>query len=167
MPEGDAGSVHVQPLEPVVELPVTQDREHLRGERLVELDHVDVGQAETRALQRPGGGGDGTDAHRLRRHPGDRPRHQPAQRAEAELGGLLGVGDDARRRAVVLTAGVAGGHGGVGVLARHHRTQARERLEAGVRARVLVHVDDRVTNRHGHQLGGETTLPVRRDRPLV
>ena len=74
----------------------------------------------------------------LRRHAGDRPADQPRHRRQAQLGGLLGVGDDADRRAVVLTAGVAGGDGGLGVLARPSPGAARRgspawRRRAGAR----------------------------------
>src|SRR5579872_6008506 len=46
VPERDARAVHVDTLEPVRQLPLAQHRERLRGERLVELDEVDVRERE-------------------------------------------------------------------------------------------------------------------------
>ena len=88
----------------VGQIPLAQDREHLRRKRLVQLDEVHVVHAQPGPLQRAAGRRDGTDAHRRRLHAGDRPRLQPRERLKAQLRRLLGVGDDADRGGVVLTA---------------------------------------------------------------
>ena len=54
MAERDAGSVRVQPVVERVDLPLGQHRKHLRGERLVEFNEVDIVQREPGTLQRGG-----------------------------------------------------------------------------------------------------------------
>ena len=153
----------------VVEVPFAQHRQHLGGERLVELDQAEVAEAEAGALERRGGGRDRPDPHRLRRHSRHRPGDEPAQRAQAELGGALGVGDDAGGGAVVLAARVAGGDGRLRVLPPHHRPQGGERLDARVGARMLVAVHRRrlaapLRHRDRDDLLGERRPPGRRSR---
>src|ERR1700754_4249537 len=49
--ERDARAVDVEPIEVLPrELPLTGDRQHLSGERLVQLDQVHVGQRELRRI---------------------------------------------------------------------------------------------------------------------
>jgi hypothetical protein len=162
----------------VGEAPLPGDRQHLAGEGLVELDQVDLGELDVGQRERLGGRRHRPDAHRLRRDAGHRPGHQPGQRAQPELGGLLRGGDHADRGAVVLPAGVAGGDGGLRVVLPHDRAQLRQGLHAGVGADVLVAVHDDLAlpplDRDRHDLLGEPALrggrggaPVAADGVLV
>ena len=54
------------------------------------------------------------------------------------------MGDEAEGRAVVLTTRIARGHRGLGILTNHHGPQGAERLERGVRARVLIGVHHQI-----------------------
>ena len=67
------------------EVPPAEAGEDLRGERLVELDEVDVRPAEARALQGALGRRHRTDAHPVGLHPGERPADQPRQRTQPQL----------------------------------------------------------------------------------
>ena len=75
--EGDARAVDVGPLEVAVgEAPLAGHRQHLAGERLVELDQVDVGELDVGLRQRLRRRRHRADAHGLRRHAGRRPRRR-------------------------------------------------------------------------------------------
>src|SRR5205823_1865989 len=138
---------------------------------LVELDQVDAGEGEPGAVESGGGCRDRTDAHGGRRHPGDGPGDEPDQGAQPEVGGLLGGGDDADGGAVVLSGGVARGHGGVGILTTHDGPQPAENLDGGVGADVLVAVDDGVAlsaaDGHLHDLVGEAAHGLGCGRTLM
>src|ERR1700722_12480353 len=86
--------------------------------------------------------GPAADAHRGGCDAGHAPAHEPGQRAQAKLGGLLRAGDQARGGRVVLAAGVAGGNGGLRVQAQPNWLELAEDLDAGVGARVLVGLED-------------------------
>ena len=75
--ERDARAVDVDAL-PVAraeaaESPLTAAGQHLRGERLVELDQVDVAELKSGSLEGELSGRHRADAHGARRHPGHRP----------------------------------------------------------------------------------------------
>src|SRR4051812_7116611 len=128
----DPGAVDVHALEVGRrEAPLLGHREDLAGERLVELDQVDVLQLDAGLRQGLGGRRHGADAHRPRRHPAHAPRDQPGQRPQPELGRLVGVGDGRDRRPVVLPAGVAGGGGGPRGVPAHDRGRLRKGLDVG------------------------------------
>ena len=156
-----------------VDLPLAQAGEHLGGERLVELDQVDLVEGEPGAVEGRGGRGDRADAHHLGADAGDGPRLQGEQRAQPAALGLLAGGHDAHRGAVVLAAGVAGGDGGLGVDLLAHRPQRGQLLEGGLGAGVLVAVDDDVglaaAARDGdrHELVGEPAGLVGGAGPLL
>ncbi len=158
--------MHVDAVQAVGQLPLAQHRQRLRGEGLVELDQVNVGEGQTGMLQGTRGRWDRADAHRLRCHAGHRPGDQARERAQTELGGLLGVGHDADRGSVVLPTRVARGHGRLRVAREHQRFQAGEALERRVGPRMLVALDDRLAptagHRHGHDLLGERPVLLRR-----
>ena len=99
-------------------LPLAQHGEHLGGERLVELDQVDVAERQAGALQRLARWRAPARCPSSRAAtPATAQETSRAKRPQAELGGLLGVGDDADGRAVVLAAGVARRDGRLGVAA--------------------------------------------------
>ena len=128
-------AVDVEPVDVDAELLV--GRHDLGGERLVDLDQVDVVDAHAGAGEGLLARLDRAHAHDLGGQAGEAGRHDPGQRLEAELGGL-GVGhDDDRGGAVVERAAVAGGHDAVGA---EDRLELRDLLvgDAGARAVVLV-----------------------------
>src|SRR5262245_64061461 len=67
----DRAPVDVQAL--AIEAEVPLDRDDLRGERLVELDEVDVRERETRRGEDAANRGHRADPHDLRRHANDLP----------------------------------------------------------------------------------------------
>ena len=71
MAQRDPAAVDVQPVS--VELQLALAGDHLRGERLVDLDQVDIGEREPGRLEHLLRGRDRPDAHDLGRHA--RPRH--------------------------------------------------------------------------------------------
>ena len=89
--------------------PVGQAGQRLRGERLVELDHVDVAPAQAGALQRLVGGLDGGDAEDVWVDGVHGARDDPRQRLAPEALGRGRVADQRRAGAVVERGGVAGG----------------------------------------------------------
>ena len=125
-------------------LPFPHHRKGLGGEGLVELDDVHGPQAECGPGQSGLGGRHRADAHEVRRHPGDRPAHQPHQGTEAKLLGSLRRGHDAHRGGVVLAAGVPGGDGSVRVGLTQDRPEPGQGLQGRPRARVLIAGDDLV-----------------------
>src|SRR4051795_2572074 len=83
----DPGAVDVHALEVGRrEAPLPGHREDLAGERLVELDQIDVLQLDAGLREGLGGRRHGADAHRPRRHPAHAPRDQPGQRPQPEFG---------------------------------------------------------------------------------
>ena len=81
------------------------------------------------------------------------------------------MGDDAHRRGVVLTARVPGGHGRLGVGARHQRPQGAEPLERRVGTRVLVAIDHPLlataVDGHRHDLLSERAALLSGERQVV
>src|SRR5690606_29941514 len=105
--DGDRAAVDVQLV--VVDAEVLGRRQDLRGERLVDLDQVDVVDGHPGVGERLAGRLDRAEAHDLGGQAGDAGRHDPRQRGYAELGGLGVAHDDDRGGAVVQRAAVAGG----------------------------------------------------------
>ncbi len=145
----------------------TQHRERLRGESLVELDHVEVADREAEPRHQLLGRGRRPHAHDARRQSRDCGAEHAGARLEAmPLRGAL-AGDEQRAGAIVDAGGVAGRDRAAGA---KRRAELRERLEARL-ARVLVAVDDDRRaflrrQRHGNdfrrepaaRLGGERAL---------
>ena len=98
----------------------------LGGERLVELDEVEVLDADPGALERLARGRHRADAHDrrvdARRRPSTTTR---ASGLQAELARPLRLDEQHRRRAVVDPGAVAGGHGAA---VAERRPELRERL---------------------------------------
>ena len=153
------------------------DRERHRGEGLVDLDALDVGDRPAGALER--------DADRRHRadseHPGfdgrDPVGGDPGHRGKPVPLGKARGRDDHRRGAAVEARRIAGRDGAVGAKGG---LQLRQRLDRGVRARRLVdrefqralpplHLDrdDLVGETAGGLRGGETLLRARREAILI
>src|SRR5258707_9847639 len=107
MAERDGPAVDVGPL--TVQAQLLLDREVLAGASLVHLHDVHVPQGETGTLQRLARRGHGTDAHDLRGHARDRPRHDARERPEPAAPCLVLVRHHEGGRAVHDPARVAGG----------------------------------------------------------
>ena len=118
------------------------------------------------------GRGHRTDAHDVRRDAGRPPRHQPDQRGQPEFGGLLRRRHDAHRGGVVLPAGVAGGDGGVRIIAcsRTGFSLASDSTEVSARGCSSVSMSSspcRVRTVDRDDLLGEDAVLLRGDRPLM
>ena len=147
-----------------VDAELVAPREHLDGERLVQLEEVDVVESQARLRERSLGRGHWPDAHQLGLDAGVREGDEAKSRLEPEL--RHGVaGREQRGRGAVRQAGrVAGGDAAAGP---ERRWQAGERLERRLRPEKLVAVCHRPTavREHGHRhdrLGHHAVLPGRR-----
>src|SRR5690242_1092941 len=104
--ERDRAAPRVHPRVVVGDLEVLQERQHLHGERLVDLDEADVVHGQGVAGEQLLGRGDGPDAHHLRLDAGEREVDEPHPRREAEVAGDVLGGQQACGRAVVEARGV-------------------------------------------------------------
>ncbi len=164
--------MHVRPL--VVggaEAPLPHDGQRLRGERLVELDEVDIAQLQPGFGKCALGGRYRADAHHVGRHTRDGPRHQSHQRSEAEFGGPLRGGHQTHGRRVVLAAGIAGRNRCVWIILEQNGFELAQRFHRGVGARVLVGVDHLLATAAAHgdrnDLLGQNAVLLRGHRTLV
>ena len=105
--EGDGAAVGVDPVEVGAEL--LGPRQHDRGERLVDLEDVDVVDAEAVAVEQVPGGVDGAGEHQHGIDADEAGVDDAGQGREAELGGLLGGHDQHGGGAVGDLRGGAGG----------------------------------------------------------
>ena len=124
--DGDGAAVDVELVPRDAE--VLGRRDDLGGERLVDLDEVDVVDGHAGAGEGLAAGLDRAEAHDLGVQAGDARGDDPGERREAELGGLGVAHDHHRGGAVVQRAGVAGGDLAVGP---EHRLQVGEALGGG------------------------------------
>ena len=126
--------------------------QRLSREGLVQLDQVDVVEAQPGPLQRLRGRRHRADAHDPRRHSGHGHRAHLGERRQPVRLGVARARDHHRGRAVVERARVARGDGAVLL---EHRLQLRERLQRRVAARPLVGLDHGVALAavHGHRHG--------------
>ena len=89
-------------------------RQRLRGERLVQLDHVDVADGKAESCQQLARRRRRADAHDARRDAGASPSPPRAPAASARAAAPPPpMRSDQRRRAVVHARRIAGGHGAV------------------------------------------------------
>ena len=88
MTHRDGAAVRVHPRVVVGDAEVLEEREHLDGERLVDLERCDVVDAQPGLAQRLLGGGDRPRTHHLGLDPGEGVRHEPHPHRETELAGL-------------------------------------------------------------------------------
>ena len=135
VPDGDRAPVRVDPGVVVGEAEGVEEGEHLHGERLVDLDQPEVVERQARAGQRALGGGDRAQAHDRRVDAGVREGHHPHPRREAQLGGGVLRGEQARGGAVGERRGRRGGHPAAGP---ERRRQVPDALERRAGARRLV-----------------------------
>ena len=133
MAERDPSAEEVQPVP--IELQLAFAGDHLRGEGLVDLDQVDVGEREAGLLEDLLRRGHRADAHDLGRNPGPAHPHDPRERLPALRLRARLRHQDHRGGAVGEAGGVAGGDRST--FAEHGR-QGREPFERGVRTRMLV-----------------------------
>src|SRR6266540_4164990 len=106
MAERDRAAVHVHLL--LVDPELADDGEALRRKRLVQLDEVDLVDADTCALEQLPDCGNRPDAHDTRVDPGDRASGEAAERLDAELLRLRLARDHERGGPVVDPAVVSG-----------------------------------------------------------
>src|SRR5690606_14030517 len=135
---GDGAAVDVE-LVPV-DAEVLGRRHDLGGERLVDLDQVDVVDRHAGVLQRALARLDGAHAHDLGGEARDAGGDDARERGEPELGGLRVGHDDDRGGAIVERAAVACGHDAVGT---EDRVELGDRVVGDAGARAVVGGDDR------------------------
>ena len=90
-----------------VEPQLADHLEALRGEGFVQLDEVELVDADAGAVEQLADGRDGADAHHARVDARDGAADEAPERLAAELAGLVRAGDDEGRGAVVDPARVA------------------------------------------------------------
>src|SRR5215207_2275763 len=165
--EGDGAAVDVGPLP--VELELAVAGQDLGRERLVDLDHVDLGERPAELGQQLLGGRDNPPAHDVRVDPGAGPAGDPGQRAEPLGPGRLLGHDHQGGGTVADPRGVAGGDRS---RVAEHRLELGQRLKGGARPGVLVALDrDRpapgVEGVDGDDLVGEAARVPGLARPLL
>src|SRR3546814_11695002 len=110
MAEGDTRANDVELVEAAVLLapaPRLEQRQHLGGEGLVELDQVEVVPAQARAGEKPLHCSDRSDPHPRRIATGPRPADDPAGGLQPPFGGAIPRHPQARRPGIVLLARLA------------------------------------------------------------
>src|SRR5690349_23369877 len=159
MAERDRAAVGVHLRRVIGKAELAKNCEPLRGEGLVQLDHVEVADLETKPLHQLLARGRRADAHDARRNASDGSTDHTRLGGEPVTLRRFFGRDNQRRGAIVYSGGVAGGDGAVGP---DDRLQLGERFDARL-ARVLVLVDDdriglalRKLNRD--DLGGQATI---------
>ena len=150
MAEGDGTAVDVQLV--VVDTHLVGAGQHLGGERLVDLDEVDVPDGQARPVQGLTDRLDGTQTHDLRiqsRHPGG---YDPGQRGHAQFSGPGVAHHHHRGGPVVERAGVTSGDRAVGA---EHRAELAHLLVGGAGSDAVVGGDGRAV---GQRVGGDLPL---------
>jgi len=109
MADRDGAAVHVDPAVVERQFEPAQAGQHLRGKSFVNLDHVDIGEAESGAGERLFRSFDGTDPHDPRRHSRNPAADDANERPGAGRVARLAAGDNHRHRAVVDARGVTRG----------------------------------------------------------
>ena len=137
MAERDRAAVDVDLV--AIEPELLLDREILAGERLVDLDQIDVVERQAGARQRLARRRRRTHAHQRRLDADRGPVDETAERLQAVAIDRLARRQNQRRAAVDDAARVAGGHRAV-LLER--RRQLREHLHRRLGPQVIVAVDD-------------------------
>ncbi len=136
MADGDRAAVDVVLL--VIDTQGVAAVQALRGEGLVELPQVDIGNLQPFCLEQARYGVDGTDAHLFRLTTGHGEATEERTRLEAELDGLVQAHHQRHRGAVGQLRRVAGGHRTV---LGESRLEAGEAFQGGVRTVAVVTVD--------------------------
>src|SRR5262249_6900275 len=118
---------------------LADDGERLAGERLVELDQVDIGEPEAGQFQHLGNGDYWADAHDLRADAGDCEADEPQERLESELSGALALHNYHGCGAIAALGGVARGHRSADL---ERGAELRKAFSGGVAPRSLVALED-------------------------
>src|SRR5262249_44904247 len=103
--QGDRAAVDVHAFR--IEAELADYNEALRGERLVQLDEIEVGRLDSGPGKKPAHRRHGPNPHHARVNAGDRTGHETAERLGAELAGPLLARDHERGGTVVDPARVA------------------------------------------------------------
>src|SRR5260221_14532773 len=109
MTQRDGAAVRVQLI--LVDAQLAHHSQRLRRECLVELDHINVGELQVGARERPAHRFDRSNAHDLRRDARHRHGQHARSRRHAHRARLFSRHQHSARRAVVEWAAVAGGDG--------------------------------------------------------
>ena len=168
MAERDRAPVRVDVRRVVGDAVVAQHRQRLRGERFVQLDHIDVGELDAALCEHPSHRRRRAEAHDARRDPCGGGGEHLRLGGEAVFLHRFGRRKQHGARAIVDARRVARGHRAIGP---DDTLEPGQRFEARL-ARMLVAVDDdRVAlllrNRDGHDLLGEPSGGDRRRRALL
>ncbi|CAH0308292.1 hypothetical protein SRABI70_04623 [Pseudomonas sp. Bi70] len=139
MAEGDGAAVRVDLGAVVRQAKVAGDGQALGREGFVQLDHVELLDAQVQARQQLAHRRQRADAHDAWRHATAGHAQHPGAGLEAVLLNGCGRGQDHRRGAIVEARGVAGGNGLVRAV---DRLELGQPFGGGVGARVLVGVDN-------------------------
>ena len=116
-----------------------QNGDALAGEGFVQLDDVEIGGLETKALAKLARCRDRPEAHDARGNAAGRSAEDARDRRQPVFRRRLLGGDDQRRRTIVHARGVAGGDGAAFLAERC--AELGELLQRGVAARMLVDLD--------------------------
>src|SRR5579862_4694796 len=114
VPAGDRTAVRIEPGVVRVDAELVAPRQHLDGERLVQLEDVDLVERDPRLLEHTAGGRDGADAHQVRLDAGVCVADEAEPRLEPDLVERFLGGEERRRRAVREPGRVAGGDAAAG-----------------------------------------------------
>ena len=139
MAAGDRAAVGVQARVVRLDAQRVAPRQHLDGERLVQLEQIDVVEGEARLLEHATGGRDRADPHQLRLDACERIADEPQLRLQAELLRRAVGGEVGRGGAIGQPCGVAGGDTTGGAERRLQVGEARQRR---VRPQELVAVGE-------------------------
>ncbi len=162
VPDRDRAAIDVDPVG--IELQLVDDRDGLRGERLVQLGQLDLVKLPACPVNRPAHRGHRADAHVVGVHPGRRGADVPGQRRRASsLRGSLGH-QQQPGGPVVQRRGVAAGHRTAGPEGRPLGRQLGQRER---RVDALVCRDLRLLRLHRHDFRAEPACRRRGRRALV
>ena len=141
MAERDGAAVDVQLL--ARNRLVLQHREHLRRERFVQFDEIEVRHRQSRALKQLAHRRHRADAHDARIDAGRRPADDARERLDAERCARAALVSTTAAPPSVMPDDVPGGDdAGLPFDVRKNRRQLLQRLECRVGPRMLVRVDD-------------------------
>ncbi len=113
MAERDGAAVDVEAIR--IERDLLEAREHLGGERFVELHEIDLVERQARELERLANRRHRTDAEPLRLDAGRRERDEPPKRGETAFPRAFGRRDDDGGGPVACLRRVARGHRAAGM----------------------------------------------------
>src|SRR3984957_2947943 len=163
MTEGDGAAERVE-RPGNINAELTADGQNLRRERLVYLDHVEVGDRHRQPLQQASGGLDRAEAHGFGCQSGDMAAEHPGAWLNAQLSGPGSGHHQGRGRSVVHRARVA--RRDASALALHWRQRGQLR-QGRSRARTVVTLDDGAADRYRQDFPGERPVVAGGHRPAL